>query len=216
MDLTRHREQPRPKGVGYDILAIALAVFAASLAIGGYVLVYRTRERVREEYERVWENYARKLAATFEPSTGEWPVRAPARIVSEGEGAAFVLEAVIDDERVFTRVSTRPRSAFVAKLVVVPRRPVHPPPAAGMNLRLAGDLHVVASPPWFRERILADPMLRSLAAFRAEGFTRLAYERGRLSLIWPGGETSPARLDAARVLLRDLERSFDRAFVHAA
>jgi hypothetical protein len=51
-------------------------------------------------------------------------------------------------------------------------------------------------------RLLSPDLRHALSAFRLGCALQFYYERGRLSLVWAGGEQSYARLDEARAIIR--------------
>lgn len=192
--------------MGLEAFVVGLGALSVVLAIGGFALLFRHRERERGDLAAVWRAYAARRALDFVAPRGEWPVTTMPAIEGGVSRSGLTIRALRVGEALRTRAELRTGHAVLAMVLASTDRKDVAEPITSEELDDATGFRstyaVQASPAPFAAKILTPEVRRALAAFRAgAGVVRFEHDRGTLALEWSGGETNPARLDEALALL---------------
>jgi len=192
--------------MGLEVFVVGLGVLSVVLVLGGFVLLFRHRERERGDLASVWRAYAARRGLEFVAPRGEWPVTTMPAIEGGVSRSGLSVHALRVGEALRTRAELRTGHAVLARVLAsTDRRDVTDPIAPG-DLADGTGFHVAyavqATPAALAAKLLGPEVRRALAAFHTgAGAVRLEHDRGTVALEWSGGETNPARLDEAlRVL----------------
>lgn len=196
--------------IGVTILATLVVIVRASL---------QREERLNTD--RAWGGFAKsRLAAhaslppppaTFEPQTmaqrGRLPTEEPVRLLALGsDGARFtVMEAQLPGALCARLVCTTEKARTRSKRAST---------ANGVAIGPMFDqvFRTETSPPTLATQALTPELQRRLVAFAMGQPLRFAYDRGWVSIKWPGHEQNEARLDEALRLLSLATAEFRRAY----
>jgi hypothetical protein len=206
--------------LGPELLGFFMAFLALPAVIAGFWLRYRMASAEKARFEGIWERHARSRSREFSPSSGVWPNIDSARVTWQEEHGAFVIESVLREGEVCTRVSVRPRELLLGQILVSTedgnRTLAVAEPLAGegeqTDRTFTSAYFVRERPAGFARRMLTEDVRKRLLAFRMGGYAALRYRKGHVSLVWRGGEENPARLDEATELLRRASAAVSSAF----
>lgn len=197
-----------------------MAFLALPAVIAGFWLRYRFASAEKARFEGIWERYARARSRDFSPSSGVWPNIDSARVTWQDEHGSFVLESVLREGEVCTRVSVRPPELLLGQILVSTedgnRTLAVAESLAGegepVDRVFASAYFVRERPAGFARRMLTEDVRKRLLAFRMGGYAALRYRKGHVSVVWRGGEENPARIDEAAELLRRASAAVSSAF----
>lgn len=183
--------------MGYDLLAAVLFVVLLPLVLGGFVLFWLLTNRRRDALEERWAEYAATRGLDLVPAEGEWPNRTNPAMTWTVGSTRFRLGVRGRERHVATRLEIRPEGALAGTAVFSPA---------------SGTFRVKERPTGMVDRLLDERARRALLAFPQGDEVVVTYRRGKIVLMWPGGETNDARLDEARRLGEALAGAVEDAF----
>ncbi len=189
--------------MGYDLLAAVFFIATTPLVLAGFVLFWVVNARDHEELASIWRAFAAKRGLGFIEPENDWPNRTSPIVTCTDGDAELRISARGREADVRTRLTVRPRSALLGRLVI--RVDPH-----------GADLRVLERPAGFARRIVTDRVRRGLLGFRQREQLTFRYQRGRVIIEWPGGERNDARLDEALRLGVEIARTIDAEFAGVA
>jgi hypothetical protein len=186
--------------VGYDLLAAIFAICMTPFVIAGFCVFWVVNARDHEELASCWKAYARTRSLEFIAPRGEWPNRSAAAIAWESGEAELRLTTIGREAKVRTRLTVKPRATLLGSLVWI------------CDESFEDRVRLQERPEGFARRIVGQRVERALLSLRQRDRVTLSYRRGRITVEWPGGERSDARLDDARRLGEEVASTIDAEF----
>lgn len=201
--------------MGYDLIGAVLFAALTPLVVLGFVAFWMMTNRERSDLERAWETWAAARGRELVPARGEWPNRTSPAVRWTADDVSFVLTVVGAEARARTRLVARPRGRLLGSFRV--RAGV-----AGAGESKVGDAYFAQAfalrerPAGLAARVLDDESQKALLRFRQRDDISLSYHRGRITLEWPGRESSDARIAEAEHVVAALVRRVDEVFSRGA
>jgi hypothetical protein len=186
--------------VGYDLLVAITFVVMTPVVIAGFIVFWIVNARDHDEVAALWRGYAKKRGLHFVEPEGEWPNLTAPTVTWSDDLAELRFTSIGREANVHTRLVVRPRSTLLGTMAMV------------VGDAAAGAVELRERPAGFAQRIVTEEVRRMLLGFRQRDRVTLRYQRGRITVEWPGGERNDARLDEARRLGEQLARTVDHEF----
>ena len=209
-------------GAVVDLIFLFVLMGVTILATITVIVRANMQRQERRDTDRTWDGFARsRLAATpaparresptaaTEPSEiaqmGKLPTHEPVRLLALGkEGVRYtVMEAQLSDALCARLVCTTEKARTTSKIKTG---------VVAITPMFDQVFRTETSPAGLARTTLTTEMQRRLVAFSMGQPLRFAYDRGWVSLKWPGHEKNDARLDEALRLLTLATATFREAY----